>query len=153
MNYFCPQMKQTYCLYKIASSVLNDLDKVIAQLFNNLANNKYFNQFCESCKMVQKNNTYILLYKFKKELKCIDQIVLQFEYKDKNIDYDISVYCKQQVLDNKFYYPIANILNQSAKTFDSTDQELMQNLKKYFNDVFDKYFQIYKKNVNNGLFV
>lgn len=153
MNYFYPQMYKSYKLFKLANEILKDNDKVFYSLYENLLTNKNFKQFCDQSNFIQKNNSYILLFKFKNTLKYIQQIVLQFDVDDKNIVYDISIYCKQQTLDNKFYYPMENILNNSSKTFDNGNQKLYEELKEYFNNVFNKYFQIYRKNVDNGLFV
>lgn len=151
--YFNEQMKNSYRLYKLSNSLLNKTDVVFQSLYKYILNNKNFKQFCESSKVIQKNNSFIMLYKFKKQLKYIDQIVLQFDMQNDNIEYDISVYTKQSAMDNKFYITISNILNDSSKTFKADNNSLQVELKKYFSDVFDNYFQIYKQNVDNGLFV
>ena len=153
MMYFNEQMKNSYRLYKLSNSLLNKTDVVFQSLYNHILNNKNFKQFCENSKIIQKNNSFIMLYKFKKQLKYIDQIVLQFDVQNDDIEYDISVYTKQSAMDNKFYVTISNILNDSSKTFKADNNLLQSELKKYFSDVFDNYFQIYKQNVDNGLFV
>ena len=153
MKYFCPKMKMSYKLYRLSKWLLSDFDSVFQQLFQCLNNNKNFKKFCDKSNFIKKNNSYILLYKFNKQLKYIDQIVLQFDVVNDKIDYDISIYCKQSTLDNKFYYPMENILNDSANTFDAKNKYLSKEIKRYFSDVFDKYFQIYEQNVDNGLFV
>lgn len=152
-SYFQPKMNDSYCLFKIAKKLLNNTDDIFNELYQHLMQNNNFKKYCDKGNIVQKNNSYIFLFKMKKELKYIQQIVLQFDISSEDIQYDITIYCKQQMLDNKFYYPIQNILNKSIKTFKNNQNNLLKILKDYFDNVFDKYFQIYEQNVNNGLFV
>lgn len=143
------EMILTYKLYKLAKDILED--DVFQKLKKSLQKNSYLKKYSQKIAIIQKNNFTIILLKFK-NIESIDQIALQFQKTDEQLIYNISVYCKDGYMDNKFYYSIDNILNKSSKTF-KIESGLQVELIKYFNEMFNKYFQIYDKNFNNGLYV
>lgn len=140
------------CLYKMANIIADN--NIFVQLENKLKQNKFMANSISRTVLMQKNNRVILLIKFNKNLQYLEQIVLDFDCTNlQEVQFDIDVYCKQSTLDNKFYYPIQNILNQSGQTFDLSNRKKEKQFIYYFETMFDRYFQIYFKNCDNGLFV
>ena len=138
----------SYKLYKLANEIIDT--SIFNKLKQSLEHNAYLKKYSSKIILISKNNTVILLIKFK-NIQSIDQIALEFDQIENQISYNINVYCKQGYMDNKFYYPIENILNKSTKNFQITET-IQEQLIKYFNEMFNNYFSIYMKNHNNGLY-
>lgn len=128
---------------KIISKQINQLNKVFRLIFNQIKNKNFVIKCSQSIEKILQNNTIICQIKMKKDVDFIDKINIVTNVQKDKFTLSLDVFCKDNVLDNKYYIPIQRILNESHKQFQGQDAE--EQLKEFLDDIFTRFDKVYTK--------